>query len=305
MTPADFLYIFCGYAIFASATTLNKLILFHLSPLFYVGIRMVASGILIMAYHIVKSSRMKVCYLLPDLKTLLLISAFTTFIPSVLKAFALKNLISSKATLIASLDPFITALYAYFLWNERMQPKQLIGMAISFIGIIFLIWPTQSIEAQNHSFWIFSLAEIAAFVSMVVARYGWIRAQKVIQSERYTPSELNGLLMLIGGIYALLTSAFLGECNFCSIPITWNFWTVFLYSVTVANILGYSIYGSLLKKYPITLTSICGISIPLFVHLYGPVILGEPLSLTFFISLAFVAFGVFLFVKNKNTQKAV
>jgi len=303
MTPFDLLYIFGGYAIFASATTLNKLILFHLSPLFYVGIRMVASGVLIIAYHLVKSSRMKVCYLLPDVKTLLLISAFTTFIPSVLKAFALKNLISSKATLIASLDPFVTALYAYFLWDERMRPKQLIGMAISFIGIALLIWPTNALDNQFGSVWIFSLAEIAAFVSMIIARYGWIRAQTIIRSERYTPSELNGLIMLIGGSYALITSALTGEFNLSSIPMTWNFWLVFLYSVTIANILGYSIYGSLLKKYPITLTSLCGMSIPLFVHLYGPLVLGEPLSALFFVSLAFVALGIFLFVKNKPAQK--
>ncbi|HBL98273.1 TPA: hypothetical protein DDZ86_01355 [Candidatus Dependentiae bacterium] len=302
LSPTALLYIFGGYALFASATTLNKLILFHLPPLFYVGIRMLASGIIILTYQAFKSPRMKMCHLKPDIKHLLVIGAFTTFLPSVLKAFALKNLISSKATLIASMDPFVTALYAYFLWGERMSRSQILGIAISFAGIVILLWTTSPAEASFFSIGILSLPEIAAFVSMVIARYGWILAQRVIHSERYTPTELNGLIMLIGGSYALITSTLTENVDFNAIPTTWTFWAVCLYSITIANILGYSIYGTLLKKYPITLTSLCGISIPLFVHLYGPLILGEPLSLTFFVSLAFVALGTYLFIQNKSTQ---
>ncbi len=304
LSPSALFYIFGGYAIFASATTLNKLILFHLPPLFYVGIRMLASGILILGYQAFKSPRMKMCHLKPDIKKLLIIAALTTFIPSVLKAFALKNLISSKATLIASLDPFVTAIYAYFLWSERITRSQFLGMAISFTGIVLLLWATAPSHALFGSLGAVSLPEMAAFVSMIIARYGWISAQRVIHSDRYTPTELNGLIMLMGGSYALIASALTESVDFSAIPMTWTFWGVCLYSITVANIRGYSIYGALLKKYPITLTSLCGISIPLFVHLYGPIILGEPLSLIFFVSLGFVALGTYLFITNKNVTTA-
>jgi drug/metabolite transporter (DMT)-like permease len=69
--------------------------------------------------------------------------------------------------------------------------------------------------------------------------------------------------------------------------------------------MGYNIFGWLLKKYPITFISLGGISVPLFVHLYGPFILGEPLSLSFFGALALVALGTTLFVRStKKKEKA-
>lgn len=297
--------IFLGFAIFASATTINKLILFQLPPLFFVGVRMISSALILLSYHAWKSSRFRLCTIKYDLKAILLISALTTFIPSILKAFALKNLNSSVATLIASLDPFVTAIYAYFLWKETINWRQLIGMIIAFLGVTFLIVSTAPIKNFAHTFLWISIPEIAAFVSMVIGRYGWILAQKVLHAERYTPSELNALLMFCGGSYALLSSALLENFSISAFPHNTKFFAIFAYSVTVANILGYNIFGWLLKKYPITFISLGGISVPLFVHLYGPVILGEPLSISFFGALALVALGTSIFVYNTKKKTKI
>lgn len=297
--------IFLGFALFASATTINKLVLFQLPPLFFVGARMITSGIILIIYHAFRSSRLRVCNLKNDIWGLLLISALTTFIPSILKAFALKNLNSSVATLIASLDPFVTALYAYFLWKETINWRQFVGMLIAFSGVVFLIVSTAPVHNPLTTFLWISLPECAAFISMVIGRYGWILAQQVLHAERYTPSELNALLMLCGGSYALISSAFLEHFSLSSFPQSWKFIGIFFYSVTIANIMGYNIFGWLLKKYPITFISLGGISVPLFVHLYGPFVLGESLSLSFFGALALVALGTVLFVRNTKKEKNI
>lgn len=286
--------IFAGFALFASAITSNKLLLSQLSPTFFVALRMLCAGSLIFlinwirhGVHVPKITK----YIFP----IFLIGALTTFIPSILKAYALKNMISSKTALIGSLDPFVTAIYAYFLWAERLSIKKIIGMIIGFSGIAILLISTSPLEEFLGSWMFISLPELAAFVSMVISRYGWIRARDILKQEQFSPSELNSFIMLIGGTYALISAYFSGTCDWCSIPTTFSFWGLFGYTVIVGNIAGYTIYAYLLKKHNMTLVSFCGLSVSLFVHLYGPLILGESLSSIFFISLAVVAFGMYLF----------
>lgn len=291
--------IFGGFALFASAMSLNKLVLAWLSPGFFVGIRRLTSGILLFGYESRTSLRLRASYLRPDIVKLVAISLMTMCLPSILKAYGFKYLVSSKAALIGSLDPFITALYAYLLWGERLSFKKIIGMLIAFSGIVFLITSSSSIESSLGEWWIISLPEFAMFASMAMSRLGWIMARQLLRAERYTPSELNSINMLMSGVFALSLTYLFDVCDFCTIPPTTQFLALFGYSVLVGDILCYNIYGYFLKKYDIILLSLCGLSTPLFVHLLGPLLHHEPITLHFFISLGLVTAGTYIFYRNK------
>jgi drug/metabolite transporter (DMT)-like permease len=296
--------IFLGFALFASAFTVNKLILGHLSPVFFVGLRTLPAGLIIMVTHAWRTRKPQLCTLRKDWLFLLLIGALTTFLPSVLKNYGLKYLVSSKSALLGSLDPFVTAIYAYFLWKEKLRLRQIVGMFIGFSGVAVLIYSTSALEETLGVFMgIFSWPELAALASMVISRFGWILAQGLLKSERYQPSEINGIIMVTGGTMAFITSFFWNQCDFCAIPLTWGFLGLYTYSVVMGNILGYTIYTYLLKHYNMTLISLCGLSVPLFTHLFGPII-GEPLSLNFFISLALVTLGMTLFMVDPRKLPA-
>ena len=287
--------IFLGFALLASAITINKLILVTLSPTFFVALRMLASGALLIGYHSYASPRLRFKYIQDDIITILLIAFCATFVPSVLKAYALKYMVSSKAAFLGSLDPFITAFYAYILWNERLKISQILGIALAFMGTSLVLFMNSPQEQTLTAWWVFSYPELAAIAAVFILRYGWILAQKLLKAERYMPSELNGIIMFIGGLYALLASVYFNECDFCTIPRTWEFFALFSYTVIVGNIIAYTIYGYSLKHYNVTLVSLAGLSVPLWVHLYGPIILGEKLSLLFFVALAIMAAGLALF----------
>lgn len=296
-------HIIAGYYIFASAISVNKFILNTLSPLFFVGIRTLASGLLMGIFTFFIARKFSFSDLKRDLPRLLLISFFTTFLSSALKAYSLKHMISSKQTLIGSLDPFVAALFAFFLFGERLTRLQIVGMFVSFSGIVFLLVATAPFEEVASSWGIVSLPEIAAFASMVVNRYGWILAQGLLRTKRYTPLEFNSINMILAGILGLSAAYLLGMCDFCTMPPTGEFWIVFSYTVIIGNIAGYTIYAKFLKDYSVTLLSLCGLSLPLFVHLLGPFILHEPLSPVFFVALAIVFTGMFIFTRQ-HTKKS-
>lgn len=285
------------FALIASGTTANKYLLAYVPPTFFTALRMLAAGLLLVGYHVVRSPRLSPHYIRPDLRILFTISFFTTFIPSALKAFALKYLVSSQAALLGSIDPFVTALYAYLLLGERLSWPKIVGLCGGTFGIMI-----QIVSTRNEAFpfiGALSWPEIAVFANVLLSRYGWIRAQSLLRAERYKPSELNGIMMLAGGFYALILAYMLGECGWCAVPNTPQFWGTVFYTVIIGNIIAYTLYSTMLHKHSATLVSLAGLTVPLFVHLYGPFIVGEPLSLSFFISLAIVTLSLAIFYGNE------
>lgn len=284
------------YALFASALSINKFILQHyLSLWFFVALRRLIAGFSLFVYHCFTSSHMRPNYIKHDLIKIVGISVMTMFIPSLLKAYSFKYLISSKAALLGSLDPFITAFYAYFLWGERLTLIKFMGMSISFSGIFVLLLSTSSTDNILGGLGMFSQPELAMIASLVMSRYGWILARNILKTERYSSSELNSLIMISSGLFALIGAIIMGTCDFHTIPMTLDFVGYFAYSVIFGEIIGYTIYGNLLKKYNIVYLSLAGLSIPLFVYLFGPILLGEPLSPIFFSAFLLFAIGMYIF----------
>lgn len=291
-------HILAAYFLFASAISVNKFLLGTLSFIFFVAIRTLVAGILMTGYTFIKTRHFPFENLKKDIWLLLLISVFTNFLPSLLKAYGLQNLTSSKSTLLGSLDPFVTAIFAYCMFGERLTKNKLAGMLVAFSGILVLLFTTSPAEEIAGTWGIISLPEIAALMSMVLSRYGWIMAQKLLLSNRYTPLQFNGINMLIGGCYALGTSIAMGTCDFCTMPPTASFWVAFSYTVFIGQIAGYTVYAHLLKRYSVTLISLCGLAVPLYVHLLGPFIVGEKISLVFFIALGLVFAGTYIFTRQ-------
>lgn len=292
------------YALFASALSVNKVILFSLSTWFFVGIRRLVAGIILFTYITItsKSERLKLRYIRDDIAIILYISILTMFIPSILKAYSFQNLVSSKAALLGSLDPFVTAIYAYCLWGEKINKTQLLGMLVALGGVLVLMTSSSPTEFAQGEWGIFSLPEIAMIASLIINRYGWILARDLLKAERYSSSEFNSLIMIVSGVYALIASYLLGICDFCTIPLTSKFIALFAYSIFFGEIAGYTIYGNLLKKYNLTLLSLLGLSIPLFVQFFGPFLLNEPLSPIFFIAFGLVSCGMYIFYYDSKKK---
>ncbi len=191
-----------GFMLMGSAISANKIVMGTLPSTLFTGIRMFCAGLILLMMIGRNNQRLSWNYLKHDLYALFMVGFCTTYITSLLKAWALKNLLSSKAAFIASLDPFVAALYAYLLWNEKLSPKQWLGLFIGFAGVILLLQVDLGIEQFQGNIFNISLAECAAFAAMVIGRYGWILAAQFLKKGRYSSMELNGISMTSSGIIA-------------------------------------------------------------------------------------------------------
>ena len=288
-----------GFFLFASAIVANKLILHTLSPMLFVGIRMLAGGIILMAYNWRRSTRFTYSYLRNDVVILLCISLFTTLIPSVLKAYALKNLFTSQAAFLASLDPFVTAVYAYIIWQEKLSVQKTIGILLGFIGTLILLRGNLPLTIGQQAWGMLSYPEIAALLAMAIGRLGWMLVQKVVRADRYSPSEVNGIIMVVSGLCSLIIALATEPLPSVIPNDIVKLIGLFAFTVIIGNVIAYTMYSHFLRHYSSTFVSLAGFSIPLYVYFLSWLLLDEPITTNLVLATAVTLIGVYLFYQNE------
>lgn len=298
-TSAGMIDIIGAYILLASGIVANKYVLRSMAPDLLVGIRMLVSGLAIFLYSVSDSPRLRWRYIREDFAKLAFIAICTTLAPSLLKAFALKYMPASKQTLLGSIDPFVTATYAYFIWNDRITLRQFLGMLVAFAGIVVLLisrFPEEQLWGEFSSV---SYPEIAALIAVALGRYGWILVQMFIRKDRYAPHEITSLSMLSSGALALILGFFRGMTYEIPQENPWFFISVLCFTTFVGNIGGYTLYSYCLKHHSATLMSISGLLIPVLVASLSSLLGLEVLNGTFFVAMACVGMGMFLFYSKQ------
>ena len=224
------------------------------------------------------------------------IAFLCVFLHSILKNYALKDMTSIKTGFFHNLDPFISALYAYMLFSEKLTPKRWLGMIVAFLGAIVYLISTSSTEKLIGTSWL-SIQELAIILSIAVNRLGWFKIQYLVRDKKYSSSLVIGISMIIGGVLALLTSFFI-ETGPYIIDMR-KFLLYLTYIIISSNIIGYNLYAHLHKVHSATLITLVGFSQPLFVALYGTLFLGESISSYYIISMLLVFTGVGIFYNDE------
>ncbi|MEX0672326.1 MAG: DMT family transporter [Candidatus Babeliales bacterium] len=321
--------VFFAYACMASAFVTNKMLLSYLSPSLLVGLRMLAAGLALIFFNS-NSKRFTWGYIKKDLFHLTSIVLFTTSIPSVLKAYALKHMLTFKVSLIWSFDPFITAFYAYLIWHERLNWNKVLGISIAFLGVLGTLIAQSPGEDALMISTVISYPEIAAIIAMMLGRLGWMTVQYLLRKERYTPVEVNGITMTASGVLTLtwvfFINPFIDACFFSNSPSLALFWQqicelvstsftqiralsdwkafgLLVYTIWIGNFIGYTMYARALKSYSATLVSLAGFSYPIIAAILAYFALGESITWQFALAAIVIFIGLLVFNFDQLTVK--
>ncbi len=287
--------ILLAYLFLAAGIVSNKYILASISAEFFVALRMLVSGTLLMLYNWHQTERLSYSQLKRDRLKLLAIAACTTFVPALLKAWSLKHMLASKQSLLGSIDPFVTALMVYILFSEKISSTKALGMVVGFMGVLLVILSKSSDEIGYEWLWQISYPEIAIIMAVIISRYGWILVQVLLRNNEYTPTQINGLVQVVAGSLALCLATYNDQLKIYDITSYGHFVGAFLFTIIGGNIIGYTLYAYSLKHHSATLVSLTGFSIPLLVGFFAYVFLGEQVTwpLIFGGLLIFIGLAIF------------
>ena len=291
------LVILLTFFLFATGIFVNKQLLFVLPPTLLVGIRMFASGIILALFSYKQRNSLKNLY--ADRFSLLLIALLTVLFPALLKAYALSKLSAGQTALLSSVDPFVTAFYAYIIWHEKMSPTKIIGILFGCIGT----WITITIPYHDVLCMQTILPQLAVLASVSFGRLGWIMVRMLLKKDLYSGPQLNSVIMTLCGSIALVMSLFIDNYEAIAIPSVGRFVFLLIFTVLVGNVGGYTLYAHIIKHYNITLISLAGFSVPLFVSLYDLIFTGRSLTLNFIYAVALLFSGLLIFYSDELKKK--
>jgi drug/metabolite transporter (DMT)-like permease len=286
------------YALFASVFVVAKYGLEYTQPIFLVGARMFLAGGLLVVYQYFKHGD-TFQFKLKGWTRILLLAACNIYLTNVFELWGLQFLSSSKTCLIYGLSPFLSALFAYLIFSERLSWKKWTGLIIGFLGLLPTLLHDSGQEGLTGTLMGFSFAEIAVLLATIFSVYGWILLQQLVRDEGCSPLTANGLSMLIGGAVALLHSGLVETWNPFPFTEFLPFIEATILLLIISNLVCYNLYGFLLKRYSATFMSFAGGTTPYFTALFGWIILGESVGWPFFISTFLVFAGLLIFYQEE------
>lgn len=284
----------------AAGITANKYVLQFLSPAWFVAIRMSLAGLLLVLYHAKEFTPTLRKRVKNDWMELCVVTICSTLLPSLLKAFGLKYMFAAKSTLLASIDPFVTSIYAYFILGEVITLRKLIGMVFAVAGVVVISLAAAPNEWQFEWFGFISIPEIAVLVAVIITRFGWILATRLMRKEHYTPTQINSIIMLMSAFGAIFIALAEGDSLLGENPITLPAFLVFALSIVACNVIGYAMYARSLKEHNATLVSLSGFLVPIFVAISSYFVLKEPLQESYAISGGLTLIGLLFFYFDKT-----
>jgi drug/metabolite transporter (DMT)-like permease len=286
------------YALFASVFTIAKTGLEYTQPFFLIGSRMFLAGLLMLAYQYF-FDRKNFVFQRAHVGRVLRLGLFNIYLTNVFEFWGLTHLTSFKTCFIYSLSPFVSALFSYWMFAEKMNGKKWLGLLIGFVGFIPILLHETASEGLTGHFFYLSWAEISVMLAAVCSVYGWILLKQLVQENHYSPFMANGISMAIGGALALVHSLFVEEWNPIPVIAYVPFFECAILLIIISNFVCYNLYGFLLKRYSATFISFAGFITPLFSALFGWYYLNEVVALPFYLSASIVFVGLFIFYQEE------
>jgi O-acetylserine/cysteine efflux transporter len=171
------------------------------------------------------------------------------------------------ASLVVHTQAFFTVIFAAIFLRERPTARQLVGMALAFAGLLLIAGTT------GHD--LVPLGLVLTLGSAVSWGVGNIFVKRI---HAVPQLELMVWLSLVVPLPALAISAIadgpeaLGRAVASA---TWGGWVAALYLGLVATVLAYTIWGRLLRRYPVAVVAPFSLLVPFVGALSSATVFGE------------------------------
>ncbi len=178
---------------------------------------------------------------------------------------------SGIAALLIATMPIWVAILGRFLFASRLSRLTVFGIALGFVGVAILVWPTGDIGRIDPT------GTAIVLCSPILWSIGSLYSRRARHPER--PLVGVAMQMLLGGILLGLVAILTGEPGRLQPALVSTDSLVALgYLVVIGSLVGYTAYGWLLRVAPLSLIATYAYVNPIVAVLLGWAVLREPIS---------------------------
>lgn len=267
-----------------------KIVYRYVGPITMIFSRLVIATIILMSVYLLNKKREIVDK--KDYLTFFLMGFTEPFLYFIGEGYGMQYVSSTHASVIIATIPVFAMLSAVFFYKEKISRLNMLGVVISFSGIVIMIGRT-IFQQEGSVFGILLMffAVIAAVAnSLIIFRLG----------NKYSSLTIITMQNLVGAVL-FLPMFFLLEFNSVDVNIlNSEFWVSILFLAIFPSVLSFLLYISTLKKIGITKTSAFSNAIPIITGIISFFLLGNRFSPREVIGIIVVITGLFLTQRSEE-----
>ncbi|HJN37699.1 MAG TPA: DMT family transporter [Gammaproteobacteria bacterium] len=261
----------------------------NMSPLTLTNLRCFCSGFLCLLL----AQTRKVPWVMPPLKTIILIAIFTNAIPFTLCSYGEIYSNSATAGVLEGLIPLFTILLGpVLIKGVIIQRNQFFGVLLGLSGIIIMFLTSYYDMVEGNA-----LGRLLLTLMSLSFGVGFILGEKHLM--KYDPIQLSSLQHIISGIL-LIPFTYLFENPMDAIHLSYSTWLSLL-SLCMVSSLGWVFYYTLLKKSSASFVSISTYICPVVAIFLGRMFLDESLAWNVYLGATIIFMSVFI-LNRSNSQ---
>jgi drug/metabolite transporter (DMT)-like permease len=204
----------------------------------------------------------------------------------------------ARGLIILYTAPFFVALGAhFFVPGERIHQRQVAGLFAAFVGIVIAFADGLSLPSYRA---------LIGDVMMLAAAALWGATTVLVKASklaRIDPAKTLAYQLGVSGVLLTPFALALGEEGiFDPTPLVVASLTFQIVIVAAAS---YLVWFALIRIYPASTLSAFTFLTPLFALLFGAALLGERVSAALVVSLALVAFGIWLVNRPRRVSGSI
>ncbi|HWJ02348.1 MAG TPA: EamA family transporter [Verrucomicrobiae bacterium] len=194
-------------------------------------------------------------------------------------------LTSSLTATLNAILPFFSAIFAYFLVNEKFTLQKFLGLIVGFCGVLVIFIENISGFAGAKL-----LGELAVVVAGALYAWGGAYAKRCHNNLQEIPAVT---IQQFFSAVALLPIGFSFERT-AHLQVTWPAVGAFLWLVIVGSVIAFILYYNLLLKIEFTRLSYISMITPIVATFIGVVWGNEQVKLQYILGLGIICLGMVL-----------
>jgi drug/metabolite transporter (DMT)-like permease len=221
-----------------------------------------------------------------DFKWFVLLAFFEPFLYYVGETYGLTMVESTPAAVIISTIPLFAPLIAFIVLRERIGLLTIIGIIVSLVGVFFVIYEPGGGFKSNP--WGVALMFIAIFSAIC---YATVLRKIPLHYDNMNVIFYQSLLGLIFFIPTFFLTDYLTIQN---IKVSNQSLVALLLLAVFASVIAFVLFAGAVRKVGVTRTNVFINLIPVFTAIFSWLILDEKLTVSKWIGITIVIFGIFI-----------
>lgn len=287
MINKNYLKMFLAMIFWGASFVFIKIVFDYVGPVTMILFRLIiASSLLIIIDRVWFKSKID----RSDYSTFFILGFTEPFLYFIGEGYGLQYVTSTQGSVIIATIPVFAMLFSVILYKERVGPVNILGVIISFLGVLTMIGIKGLLDkGQLIGILLMFLAVFAAvFNSLILVKLG----KKYSSFTIITYQNLVGCLLFIPLFFILEFGALSLDILNLRLILSLFFLAIF------PSVISFLLYISTLKKLGVTKTSVFSNLIPIITGGLSILLLGDELSIREILGIVIVISGLFLSQKS-------